>query len=97
MHETAMMIEFGSIRINEDISAAAASIARYVGRERMRFFVTFLGFVLALGVFRLGTDADWFTAVFFGVIVGLIAGVVLTEAGRQSARRIAHNLTQGWS
>ncbi len=63
----------------------------------MRFFVTFLGFVLALGVFRLSTDADWFTAVFFGAILGLIAGVVLTETGRQSARRIAHNLTQGWS
>ena len=52
---------------------------------------------MALGIFHFYTDMAWFPSVFFGGIAGLIAGVALTESGRQAARRIVYNLPRGWS
>lgn len=63
----------------------------------MRLLVTILGFVVALLVFRFFVEEAWPSAIFLGVMCGLIAGPVLTPSGWRSLRRIARNLKKGWS
>ena len=50
----------------------------------MRLLVTILGFVVALLVFRFFVEEAWPSAIFLGVMCGLIAGAVLTPSGWRS-------------